>query len=188
MSARMRPRPVWRVVLLTAAGALLAGVSTRATLAEQPIASGVGAAAHAAPSGETKGGRVRAPQLKAAPAKEQSIVHGGANVIDHNAIGISVVRPDSGQKPTELNLGRAVTLAPPVSPIPPVPPGGAVGLSSRALPPPYVPAQPPRPLVLSRGTINGAAFTRLGTTLTPLGGPPNRAATGINGTSIQPKH
>lgn len=188
MSARIRPRCVWRAALLIAAAALLAGMSARATLAQQPVASGAGTAAHAAHSGETKGGRLQAPQLKMAPAEGRSIVHGGANVVDHNAIGIPVVRPDSGQKATGLNLGRAATLAPPVSPLSPVLPGAAAGLGSRALPAPHMPAPPLRPLVLSRGTISGAAFGRPSTALMPLGGPAKSAATGVNGTSIRPKH
>ncbi len=188
MSAKILPHHAWCVVLGIAAGALLAGMPAQVTLAQQHDAANPGAAPHAAPTGENKGGRFSTPQLKMAPAKERPIIHGGANVIDHNAIGMSVVRPDGGEKPTGLNLGRAATLAPPASPIPPALPGGAVGLGSRALPAPRVPAPSPRPLILSRGTINGAAFTRPNTALTPLGGAAKSAATGVNGTSIQPKH
>jgi hypothetical protein len=186
MSARILPRHTWRVVLPIAAGALLAGMPAQVTLAQQHDATNPGAAAHVAPIGEHKGGRFQAPQLKMAPAKERPIIHGGANVADHNAIGMPVARPDGGQKPTAPNLGRAATLAPPVSP---APSGAALGLGSSALNAPHVPAPAPRPLVFSRGTINGGAvFTRPGTALAPLGGPAKQAATGINGTSIQPKH
>jgi hypothetical protein len=189
MSARILPRNTWRVALGIATGALLlAGMPAQVTLAQQHDANNPDAAAHAAPTGENKGGRFQAPQLKMAPAKERPIIHGGANVTDHNAIGISIVRPDRGQQPTGLNLGRAATLAPPVAPVSPVPPGAAVGLGSRALAALHMPAPAPRPLVLSRGTINGAAFTRPGTALVPLGGPAKQAAIGINGTNIQPKH
>lgn len=188
MSARGLSPHVRRVVLRFAAGALLAGMSARVTLAQQPAAANTGAATHAAPSGETKAGRFQAPQLKMAPDEGRSIVHGGATVTDHNAIGMSIVRPDNGQRPAGFNLGRAATQAPPVSPIPPAPSGAAVGAGSRALPAPHIAAPSPGPLVLSRGPINGAAFTRPGTALVPLGGPAERAAAGINGTSIQPKH
>jgi hypothetical protein len=188
MSTRPLLRDVWRVGLSMAAGALLASGSARTTLAQQAVASEAVGAAHAAASGDRKGGGGQGARLKMAPAKAEPIVHGGANIIDHNAIGISVVRPDSGQKPTGLNLGRAGTPAAPVPPIPPAPPGGAVGLSTRPLLAPHISAPAPRPLVLSRGTINGAAFTRPGTALMPLGGPAKHASVGINGTSIQPKH
>jgi hypothetical protein len=186
MSARILPRYTWRVVLPIVAGALLAGMPAQVTLAQQAEAANAGAAAHTAPTGEHKGGRFQAPQLTRAPAKERPIIHGGASVTDHNAIGISIVRPDGGQKPTGFNLGRALTLAPPVSP---APSGAALGLGGSALNAPHVPAPAPRPLVFSRGTINGGAvFTRPGTALAPLGGPAKQAATGINGTRIQPKH
>jgi len=185
MSVRILPRHTWRVALGIASGALLAGMPAQVTLAQQHDAANPGAAAHAAPTGENKGGRFSAPQLKMAPAKERPIIHGGASVPDHNAIGISIVRPDGGQQPAAPNLGRAATPAPPMSP---VPPGAAAVLGSRALPVPHIPAPAPRPLILGRGTINGAAFTRPGTALVPLGGPAKHAATGINGTSIQPKH
>jgi hypothetical protein len=66
--------------------------------------------------------------------------------------------------------------------------GPAAGLGNRGLQPKRMPVPLPRPLILSRGTINGAAFTRPGTALAPLGGPAKPGATSINGTSIRPKH
>jgi hypothetical protein len=66
--------------------------------------------------------------------------------------------------------------------------GPAAGLGGRGLQPLRMPVPVPRPLVLSRGTINGAAFTRPGTALAPLGGPAKPGATSINGTSIRPRH
>lgn len=209
MSARIWPDRLWRAVLLMAAGALLAGMSARTALARQPVAGNTAAAAPvAAASSENKGGGEfdvaissafsrstkqdkagHAPKLKIAPAKERPIVPGRSNVVHRNAIGIPVARPNGGQKPTGPNLGRAATLAPPVAPVPPAPSGAALGLGGRALPAPHMPMPAARPLVLSRGAINGgASFTRPGTALAPLGGPAKRAATGINGTSIQPKH
>lgn len=187
MSARIVPHRAWRLVLPLAGGALLAGVPVELALAQQPAAANAGAAAHAGPSGDSKSGRPQAPQVKFAPAKERSIIHGGANVVDHNAIGIAVVRPDGGQRPAMPNVGRAAAPVPPVPPMPPAPPGGAAGLGARALPAPHISAPAPRPLVLSRGTINGASFTRPGTALKPLGGPAKPAATGINGTTFRPK-
>lgn len=190
MSARIWPGRVWRAVLPVAAGALLAGMSACSTSAQQTEAANTGAAAHAASSGEHKGGRFQAPQLKMAPTKQRSIVHGGANVVDHNAIGIPVVRPDGGQ-PAGPNLGRRATLTPPVLPLPPLPPappGAAAGLGGRVLPPPHISAAAPQPMALGRGSINGAAFTRPGTAPVPLGGPAKHVAIGIDGTSIQPKH
>ncbi len=181
------PRHVRRVVLPMAAGALLAGMPMRATLAQQPAASDAGGAVHAAPSGENKGGGVRAPPLKIAPTRERSIVRGGSNLLDRNAIGMPVARPDGSQRPAAPNLGRAATLA---SPAPPAPSGAPAVLGSRGLQAPRIPAPvpAPRPLIWSRGTIDGAALTRPGTALKPLGGPAKAAATGINGTNFQPKH
>ncbi len=212
MRMKSLPHHVWRVVLPMAAGALLAGMSARAALARQPAPGDIGAAAPvAAASSENKGGGEfdvaissafsrstkhdkagHAPKLKIAPAKEPPIVHGGSNGVDRNAIGMPIARPDGGQKPTGPNLGRATTPTPPVRPLPPRPPaplGAADGLGSRVLPAPHMPAPASRPLVLSRGTINGgAAFARPGAALAPLGGPAEHAAAGINGTTIQPKH
>jgi hypothetical protein len=191
MSARILSQRAWRLALPVAGGALLAGMPAGIALAQQPAAANAGAATHAAPSGENKGGRPQEPQVKFAPAKERSIersiIHGGPNVVDHNAIGISVVRPDGGQRPAAPNLGRAAAPVAPIAPVPPTPPGGAAGLAGRALEAPHVSAPAPRPLVLSRGTINGASFTRPGTALKPLGGPAKPAATGINGTTFRPK-
>jgi hypothetical protein len=188
MSVSILPRQMWRLAPLMLAGALLAGVSGQPTLAQEAVAANAGAAAHAAPSNENKGGRFQALQPRMPPAQQQSIVHGNANVIDHNAIGISVVRPDGGQKPTGLNPGRAGTIVPPAPPLPPAAPGAVTGMGIRALPTPHVPAPTPPSPVLSRGTINGAAFTRLGAALAPLGGPAKHATAGINGTDIKPKH
>jgi hypothetical protein len=181
MSARILQGHVWRVVLRLAAGALLAGISARATLAQPPAASNAGGAAHAAPPAESKGGGIRVPHLKIAPAKEPPIVPGGSNVVNRNAIGMSVERPDGGQRPAGPNVGRAA------APAPPAPPGDAAGLGIRVLPAPRVAAPGPRPLVLSRGVVSGTTFTRPGTALTPVGGPTKPAATGINGTSFRPK-
>jgi hypothetical protein len=192
VSARIWPGRVWRAVLPVAAGGLLAGMSACSTFARQAEAANTGAAAHGASSGENKGGRFHAPQLKIAPAKAPPIVHGGSNGVDRNAIGMPIARPDGGQKPTGPNLGRAATLTPPVLPLPPLPPaplGAAAGLGRSVLPAPHMPAPAARPLVLSRGSINGgAAFARPGTVLAPLGGPAEHAAAGINGTTIERKH
>lgn len=183
MSLSPLPRQVWRIFLRIMAGALLAGMSAQVTLAQQHETADAGAAAHAPQPGENKGGRFGVPQLKMAPARAPAIVHGGANV-DRNAIGMSIVRPNGGQRPLGPNLGRAATIAPPASP---APSAAAVGLGGRAVPLPRIAAPAPRPLVLSHGTINGATFTRPGTAPVPLGGPAKRAATGINGTSFRPK-
>lgn len=183
MSARLLSRHVCRVVLPMAAGALLAGLSARVTLAQRHDAADAGAAAHAAPSGENKAGRFQAPQLKIAPAKEPSIVHGGGSAgVDRNAIGLPVVRPNSGQRPPALNLGHPAAIAPPEPSV------GAAVFGNRGLQAPRVATPGPQPLVLRRGTIDGAAFTRPETALKPLGGPAKPAATGINGTSFRPKH
>lgn len=185
MSARTLSGDVWRVVLSMAAGVLIASVSAATTLAQQPVASETVGAAHAAASGEKKGGSAQSPQVKTGPAKGGPIVRGSATVVDHNAIGVSVVRPDGGQRPVGLSPGRSAVLA---APMPPAPSGAAAGVGSRALPALRIPGPAPRPLVLSHGTINGAAFARPGTALVPLGGPAKHASAGINGTSIQPKH
>jgi hypothetical protein len=183
MSARLLPRRFWCLALFVAAGALLAGLPTRATLAQQPAASGAGGAAHVGPSGENRGRDVRAPNLKIAPARERSIVHGGSNVVDHNAIGMPVPRPDGGHGPVGLS-GRAAAPAPPARAIPS---GALAGGGSRALPAPHIATPGPRPLVFGRGTIGGAAFTRPGTALKPVGGPTKSAAIGINGTNFRAK-
>jgi hypothetical protein len=187
MSARILSDRAWRLVLPLAGGALLAAMPVEIALAQQPAAANAGAAAHAAPSGENKADRFQAPQVKFAPATERPINHGGATVIDHNAIGISMVRPDGGQRPAVPNLGRAAAPVPPAPPLPPAPPGGAAGLGGRTLPAPHISVPAPRPLVLSRGTINGASFTRPRTALKPLGGPAKPAAAGVNGTTFRPK-
>jgi hypothetical protein len=184
MSGRILQGHVWRVVLRMAAGALVAGMSARATLAQPPAASNAGGAAHAAPSGKSKGGGIRLPHLKLAPTKEPPIAPGGSNVVNRNAIGMSVERPDGGQRPAGPNIGRAAALAPPV---PPAPSGDAAGLGIRVLPAPRIAAPGPRPLVLSPGMVGGTAFTRPGTALKPLGGPTKAAATSINGTNFRPK-
>ena len=184
MSARSSLRDVGRVVLPMAAGALLAGMLARAAFAQQHETAHPGEAAHAAPSGDNKAGRLQGPQLKTVPSREPAIVHGGANGVDRNAIGMSVARPLGGQRPLGLNFGHAATLAPPASP---APPGAAATLGSRALPLPRIAAPAPRPLVLSRGTIDGAGFTRPATALKPLGGPAKPAATGINGSNFRAK-
>jgi hypothetical protein len=176
-------RDVWLLVLPMAAAMLLAAVFAPATLAQQHETAAAGAAPHTAPSSDNRAGRFLAPQLKMAPAREPAIVHGGA-AVERNAIGMSVARPDGGQRPLGLNLGRAPTVAPPASPLPS---GAAVGLGGRSVPPPRTAAPAPRPLVVSRGTINGATFTRPGTAPVPLGGPAKRTASGINGTSFRPK-
>jgi hypothetical protein len=178
MSARILQGHVWRVVLRMAAGALLAGMSARATFAQPPAPSNVGGAAHAAPSAERKGGGIRVPHLKLAPAKEPPIVHGDSNVVNRNAIGMSVERPDGGQRPAGPNVGRAAALAPP---------GDAAGPGSRVLPAPRIAAPGPRPLVLSPGMVGGTAFARPATALKPLGGPTKAAATSINGTNFRPR-
>lgn len=184
MNARLSPRDVWRVVLPMAAAALLAGMFARAALAQQHETADAGAAAHAAPSGDNKGGHFQPPQVKTAPVRAPAIVHGGGASVERNAIGMSVARPNGGERPPGLNLGHAATVAPPASPA--LSPA-AVGLGTRASPQPRIAAPAPRPLVLSRGTINGATFTRPGTAPVPLGGPAKRTATGINGTSFRPK-
>ena len=63
--------------------------------------------------------------------------------------------------------------------------GGLVIKGVESAPVRVAPAPPP---VSSPGTIGGASFTRSGAALLPLGGPAKPAATGINGTSIRPKH
>jgi hypothetical protein len=183
MRARFLSRQVWRLVLRMAAGALLAGMSMPAALAQQPAASTAGGANHAAPSSTNKGRDVPAAHLKLAPAKERSIVHGGSNVVDHNAIGMPVARPDFGQRPVGLG-GRPGALAPPA---PAIPPGAAAGLGSKAVLPPRIPTPTLRPVVVGRGTISGNAFARPGTALQPIGGPAKSAAIGINGINFRAK-
>lgn len=200
MSARIIALDAWRVVLRTAACVLVAGLPTQIMLAQQPEAANTVAAAHVPASSDNKSGERdviislpsirssklgnagQAPQLKIAPAQERSIVHGGSNVIDRNAIGSPIPRPDAGQRPAGPALGHAAAV------VPPAPPGGAAVLGIREFQVPRLPAPAPRPLVLSHGTIDGAAFTRPGTALKPLGGPAKPAATGINGTTFRPKH
>jgi hypothetical protein len=87
------------------------------------------------------------------------------------------------QQPVGAAAGRITPAAAPKLRV-----GPAAGLGSRGLQSARMPVPVPRPLIVSRGTINGAAFTRPGTALAPLGGPAKPAATGINGTSIRPKH
>jgi hypothetical protein len=166
-----------------AAAALLAGMFARAAPAQQHETADAGAAAHAAPSGDNKGGHFQPPQIKMVPARAPAIVRGGANV-ERNAIGMPVARPNGGERPPGLNLGHAATVAPPASyALSPA----AASLGTRASPQPRIAAPAPRALVLSRGTINGATFTRPGTAPVPLGGPAKRTATGINGTSFRPR-
>jgi len=166
MSARILRRRAWRVVLHMAAGALLAGMSAQIGFAQRPAVSDVGGAAHAAPSGKNKRGS-RVPHLNIAPAKARSIVHGakGANVIDRNAIGLPIHRPDAGQRPATVNLGRAAAV--PV----PGPSGGAIGSGNRGLQVARIPAPAPRPPVWGHGTLNGTAFTKPRTALGTVGGP-----------------
>lgn len=203
MSVRRLSRRVARIVLCMVAAALLAAMSTRATLAQQPAAANAGVSGHLVASSENEGGGERdvpiglpsgrstklgsagrAPQLKIAPANERSIVHGSSTILDRNAIGLAIPRPDAAQRPAALNLGHAAGIPPLATP---APSGGAALFGSRSLPAPRIAAQPLRPLVLNRGAIDGAAFTRPATGLKPLGGPAKPAATGINGTSFRPK-
>lgn len=182
MIAKILSRHVCRVVVCMTAGLLLAGISARGTLAQQPGGSEAGGPVHAAPSGEKKGDGVHAPQVKIAPAKERPIVHGGSNGVDRNAIGLPVARPDSGQRPAALNAGRPASLTPAA------PSAGVVGLGSKGYQAPRIPAPGPRPLVVSHSTIGGAASTRPGAAaLKPVGGPAKPAATGINGTDFRAK-
>ncbi len=202
MSVRRWPRHLARIVPCMLAGALLAAMSTRAVLAQQPAAANAGAAGHVAAASENEGGGERdgpiglpsgrstkpggagrAPQLKIAPANERSIVRGSTTIVDRNAIGLPMPRPDATQRPT-LTLGHAAAVPPFAAP---APSGGAVLFGGRSSPAPRMAAPPPRPLALNRGAIDGAAFTRPVTGLKPLGGPAKPAATGINGTSFRPK-
>jgi hypothetical protein len=183
MSTRTLPHRARRAVLAMAAGALLAAMSPRATPAQHPAASVADGTAHAGSSAENKERGVPAPHLKIAPAKERSIVHGGPNVVDHNAIGMPVARPDFGQRPVGLG-GRAGA---PVPPAPAIPPGAAAGLGSKALTPPRIPTPALRPPVVGRSTISGNAFARPATALKPIGGPAKSASIGINGTNFRAK-
>lgn len=64
--------------------------------------------------------------------------------------------------------------------------GGSMGLRGAVMAPVHVPAA--QPVVSSRNTIGGASFRPAGAALLPLGGPAKPGATGINGTTIRPKH
>lgn len=119
-------RVAWRIIAIV----LLAGLSMRAALAQQPVAD---AAAVTRPFGS------RGP---ADAVRSQRIIRPSAALPGNAGPGIALPQP--------------------------------------------MPA--PHPLVVSRGTIDGTAFTRPGTRLMPLGGAAKPAATGINGTSIRPKH
>jgi hypothetical protein len=167
----------WRAGLRGAAAGLLLGVLASAAIAQQPTAADRPTTSHKP---------AEAPKLKVAPAKEQPIAHAGSVVVDRNAIGLAIRRPDTGQRPIGSNLGRAPGLPPPAPPSGAVGLGsGAIGLGNRALPAPRPPAPGPQPLVVSRGTLNGAAFMRPRTAMAPLGGPAKPAT--INGTSFRPK-
>lgn len=64
--------------------------------------------------------------------------------------------------------------------------GSSMGMRGAVMVPVRVPGA--QPLVSSRNTIGGASFRPAGAALLPLGGPAKPGATGINGTSIRPKH
>jgi hypothetical protein len=168
MSKLARRWNVVRIALRVAAGALLASVTGQATLAQQHWAM-------------QRGNIVQAPKLKIAPAKDRPAMPPGPNIVERNAIGLPLARPATGQKQAAPIFGPAELHAYPA-------PAPVAGPARSGLQPGSMPVPMPRPLVLSRGTINGAGFTRPGTALTPLGGPAKSAATAINGTSFRPKH
>jgi hypothetical protein len=185
MSRNNPAAPTWRVATRVIAAALLAGVSTRTPLAQQP-AAGAGGPVHAAATREGRRGSEadiqvrllsRRPQM--APAKDRPVLAPGANIVDRNAIGVPVLRHD--QAPT-ASLVRHVA----VRPLSAQSAGGGLPVRSGDLAPLHGMAAPSS--VSSRNTISGASFARSGAALVPLGGPAKPAATGINGTNIRPKH
>jgi hypothetical protein len=201
MSAKASLQHLGQVAQRVVGGLLLAAVWTSSVPAQQPAPADGAGSAHAAPPGEgERGGDLGIPlslsghrsakpdiagqplKLKIGPIQHPAIVPNGPAIVDRNAIGLPVVRPAEVRLPAAINAGHTAVL-----PLPALS-GGAASLGSRGLPPPRIAAPAPRPLVVSRGAIDGAAFTRAGTALKPLGGPAKHASAGINGTSIQPKH
>lgn len=187
-------RVAWRVIAVV----VLAGFSLRAPLAQQPPADS-GRSTHAAVPSEGKAGHdndipailrprrpiqqdtnIQASQfLRTVPAKDRPVLPAGPQGVDRNAIGVAVVRHDPG--PAVPPAGHFAVRGPVPEPIG----AGAPAVSGRQMAPVRVPGAPP---VWSRSAIGGASFTRPGVALLPLGGPAKPAATGINGTSIRPKH
>lgn len=157
-------RVAWRVI----AGALLAGLSMPAALAQQPAADANGSA--------------HAQFLKMVPAKHRPLPTGAPNVVDRNAIGVAVIRHDAAPAAPVPLVGGVAVGAPALQPI------GAGALAIRGSHAAQVQVPGAAPPVSSRGAIGGASYTRPGMALLPLGGPVKSAATGINGTGIRPKH
>jgi hypothetical protein len=202
MSAKASLQHLRHVALRVVVGLLLAAVWAPAVPAQQqPAPADAAGSAHAAPPGEGErsgdlgiplslsGHRsarpdiaAQPPKLKIGPIQHPAIAPNGPTIVDRNAIGLPVVRPAEGRGPAAINAGHTAVL-----PLPALS-DGAAGLGSGRLPPPRVVAPAPRPLVVSRGAIDGAAFTPPGTALKPLGGPAKPAAIGINGTNFRLKH
>ena len=199
MSGNNLAAPIWRIASRVAAAVVLVGLTLRAPLAQQP-AAGASGPSHAAPPSEGKVGggddipiglpsrrpgkqatNIQAPHfLRMVPAKDRSLVPGGPNAVDRNAIGVAVVRHDAA--PAVPLVGHVAVRMPGPQPI------GASGSAVRGGETAPVRVPGAQPLVLSRSTIGSASFTRSGAALLPLGGPAKPGATGINGTSIRPKH
>ena len=188
-------RAAWRAITVV----VLAGCSLRPSLAQQPPAD-VGGSIHAAAPREGKAGHdddipiflpprrptkqgtniQASPFLKMTPAKDRAVPPAGPQAVDRNAVGVAIVPRDPA--PAVPLVGRVASRAAPQQPLG----ASALALTGGQMAPLRVPgAQPP---VWSRSTIGGASFTRPGMALLPLGGPAKPAATGINGTSIRPKH
>lgn len=199
MSRKNPTGPIRRIACRIAAVVVLAGLPISAPRAQQP-AAGAGGSAHAARPSEGKvsgdddipislpthrlrkqDSNIQASHfLKAMPTKSRPILSAAPSVGDRNAIGVPVLRHDA--VPAAPLVGHVAVRAP----APQSGGGSSLGLRSGGIAPVRVPGA--QPLVSSRGTLGGASFSRPGVALLPLGGPAKPGATGINGTSIRPKH
>ncbi len=173
----------WHVI----AAALLAGLSVRASVAQQARLGG-GGSAHAPAFGQHRGGGKAGIPLglpSSRPARPDAAPHfmkivpafPARSNADRNAIGVPV--PSHNAAPVGNHAGPiTVPGSAPQS-------GGGLAVRGGVTAPMHVPGA--RPLIPSRAGIGGPSFARPGTALVPLGGPAKGGATGINGTSIRPK-
>jgi hypothetical protein len=121
-------------------------------------------------------GNIELPAVRSFPARRMLSPPGAVNQTRRNAIGASI-GPEKTERPDGMHPNfQSVRQNP------------AVGTAGVGRPTSLTTTRPVVPSVaVNRGTINRTGLTRLGFRSSSLGGPA-KAVTGINGTTIRPKH